>query len=322
MDSRVGWSPELSPSRRELSLARTRGGRAACATIVVFGVLTLAAVVAACSTSANDPNGQGGPGSPGLVDDSGVAPAVKVTDGSADGADATSGCDELGSLKANNLTASYDTDSRWFTGAVPGRPSLTELTVLGVGSPSSLQGNIVALGTGLNANYATCTHCMMVLAGCTATDCTGAKKFFAELGSAYFNQVSSGPGEPFAGQFADVTLREVTLDANYTSTDVPNGACLHLTSFTFSALTPANATDGGDSSDGANTTGGGGRGVGSSGTSGPPPLDRDGDSGTTPGSDSGSDGGQCSVQLCKASNPCCDPLSCVIKGGAQFGLCE
>ena len=133
-------------------------------------LLAVTAVAIACSsTSADDPNGTG-PNAPGLLEDGGVAPSVKITDGSANDADDAR---RLGSLNATSLTASYDTDSRWFTGAVPGRPSLTELTELtelGVGTPSSLQGNIAALGTGVNANYATCTHCMMVLAGYTATD--------------------------------------------------------------------------------------------------------------------------------------------------------
>jgi hypothetical protein len=285
----------------------------------LFGVFVVTAVAIACSSKSADDSNSQGPSTPGL-DDSGVAPAVKVTDGSADGADATSGCAELGNLSATNLTASYDTSSRWFTGAVPGRPSLTELTVLAVGTPTNLQGNIVALGTGLNANYATCTHCMIVLAGCTATDCNGAKKFFAELGSAYFNQVSSGPGEPFAGQFANVTLREVTLDASYTSTDVPNGACLHLSSFAFSALTSASATDGGDSSDGGNTTGGGGRGVGASGSPNPTGFSADGEFAPPDAGDAstGPDGGACKPvgALCGILlGNCCAPHVCTQIGG-------
>jgi hypothetical protein len=286
----------------------------------VFGVLAVTAVAVACSsTSADDPK-QGQDPNPFGVD-GGVAPNVLVADGSANDADAKSACEELGSLKATSLTASYDTDSRWFTGAVPARPSLTQLTVLAVGSPADLQGKIVALGTGPNANYATCTHCMIVLVGCSATNCDSARKFFGEAGSAYFSQVASGPGQPFVGEFDDVTLREVKLDAKYTSTDVPSGACLHLTSFVFSGATPASATDAGDSGSSANGTGSAGRAGGATGTVGAPDINGDAvtpDAGAGADGDAGGGGGGgagpcqplgavCSIVL----HPCCAPLSCV-----------
>jgi hypothetical protein len=304
---------ELCENRGRSTIVREYEMRVSVARFFL-GVLALAAVAVACSsTPADDPSpGQGGSNPSGVVDDGGVGPAVALIDGSANDADAKSGCDELGALNASGLTASYDTASRWFTGALSGRPSLTQLTVVGVGTPSDLQGKVVALGAGLNDNYATCTHCMIVLVGCTATDCNSAKKFFAEAGSAYFNQVASGPGQPFVGQFTDVTLREITLDASFTSTDVPGGACLHLASFAFSAKTPANATDAGGSSDGGNATGSGGKGVGSVGTTDPPLVIRP------------SDAGVCvpeSAACVTTGAPCCEPFSCVADVGTTQGTC-
>jgi hypothetical protein len=231
---------------------------------LLAGGLAAAACALACSSSSAP--SESAPGGGGLDSGASLNPTVSGQDAAPTGDASTEVCEELGALTATGVAALYDVDSRWFRGGLSGRPVATDLAVAAMGSASSLQGALVTLGAGVNANYATCTHCLRVQLGCTATDCAGASNYFAKSGSALFNQVSSGPSQVFAGQFVDVTLRPVTIDPKtFVSTEIA-GPCFHLTSFTFSSKTAAQPTDGGttggdggDGGDADSGTGSGGR---------------------------------------------------------------
>jgi hypothetical protein len=237
------------------------------ARLLASGLAAASFALACSSTPSNEPSPSGG----GLDDGGGtINPTVSGQDATATGDASTEVCEELGTLTATGVVASYDADSRWFRGGLTGRPAATDLAVLAMGSPASLQGALATLGVGANDNFATCTHCLRVLLGCTATGCDQATSYLAKSGTALFNQVSSGPSQAFAGQFVDVTLRPVTIDPKtFVSTDIA-GRCFHLTSFSFDAKTTALANDGGapksDGGDagGSSPTGSGGRGGGGS----------------------------------------------------------
>jgi hypothetical protein len=255
------WCGTIHRMRDRRSGPRLR--LALAARLVAGGVAAAAFALACSSTSAPS---SGAPSGGGLDDGGGnLNPTVSGQDAAATGDASTEVCEELGTLSATSVVASYDADSRWFRGSLTGRLVATDLAVVAMGSAASLQGALATLGVDANANFATCTHCLRVLLGCTTTGCDGATSYLAKSGTALFNQVSSGPSQSFAGQFVDVTLRPVTIDPQtFVSTDLA-GPCFHLTSFNFDAKTAAVAIDGGgmgrDGGDagGDNATGSGGR---------------------------------------------------------------
>lgn len=189
------------------------------------------------------------------------------------------GCEELGALSATALTGALDTtnapESQTTSFTLPNRPSLTKVKVVAVGTPSELVGKGAVLGASDNASYATCTHCLIVAIGCTATSCADAAIFFPRAGTGTFTALAEGSGQPFAGTFTDVELEQVTLDPQtLASTPVVNGACMRVASLTFGAspTEPSSADAGGS------TTSSGGSSSG------------DADSGEA-GADSGTDSG-------------------------------
>jgi hypothetical protein len=82
------------------------------------------------------------------------------------------------------------------------------------------------LGSGIEANYATCEHCIVLY------EDTG-KVFFQQLGS--MTITSLGANENMcAGSFSNVTVIEVTINPmTFTSTPVPGGACYTLVNGTW-----------------------------------------------------------------------------------------
>ena len=195
---------------------------------------------------------------------------------------AAPGCEELGRVVGTSLAARLvSSTQRSIALPLANRAVASRVAVVGVGLSTSLTGKTVPLGTGDNANYATCTHCLVAAIGCT-TDCSKAAWFFARSGTALFTAVPGAPGQAFTGRYTDVILEEVRVDlATGHSSKVEGGACLHIEELAFDGSTASSTspTDGGSTSSSSGGTADGG----SSGAASPS------DAGT--GSSSGSGGG-------------------------------
>lgn len=91
----------------------------------------------------------------------------------------------------------------------------------------------VDLGDATNNNYISCQACVRVLED--STDMGPARDFFQAAGT-----LELGATTPFyiAGTLTDVTLVEVTIAEDFTTTPVPGGACLHIASYTFDIPAP------------------------------------------------------------------------------------
>jgi hypothetical protein len=89
------------------------------------------------------------------------------------------------------------------------------------------------LGSGDNANYATCTACVGAFEGATSAE----RSYFADSG---FLILDEDPlGGRLLGRLQNVRLVEVTIDeASFTSTPVPGGACLTIGTATLDSGTP------------------------------------------------------------------------------------
>ncbi|MBW2702643.1 MAG: hypothetical protein JRF33_17625 [Deltaproteobacteria bacterium] len=100
-------------------------------------------------------------------------------------------------------------------------------------------GSIDLASAGVNDNYRTCSQCMVVLEDIAADGSSVARYYFQESGS----MVVSAGTPPQEGSLdvtlTDVTLVEVTIDAEYNSTPVAGGQCLHITAATLSTGTVA-----------------------------------------------------------------------------------
>jgi hypothetical protein len=182
-------------------------------------------------------------------------------------------CEELGALSATALSGTLDTttESQTTSFTLPNRPSATKVKVVAVGDPSDLIGKGAVLGASLNANYGSCSHCLVVAIGCTASSCSGAALFFPRAGTGTFTALAAKDGQPFSGQFDDVVLEQVSIDPKtFASTPVVNGACMHVSTLTFgSTLSSAEsgASGAGTSASSASSASSGGNDGGKSSTS-------------------------------------------------------
>jgi hypothetical protein len=184
------------------------------------------------------------------------------------------GCEALGTLVGNGLEASLDSATRRSV-AVPlvSRPTATRVSVQGVGLSAELSGKTIALGVAANTGNDTCTHCLLIVVGCTGGDCSAATYYFPRSGTATFTAVASAAGQPFGGRFRDVILEHVTIDPVSGATRaVGDGRCLYVKDLAFDAVVPTNeagepTTDGGaeDSGKEDSSSGGGGTGKGGGG---------------------------------------------------------
>lgn len=81
-------------------------------------------------------------------------------------------------------------------------------------------------------NYETCHTCLLIYADCPDEGACG-KAFLAQSGTLTIS-TNGGPGGRLVGALADVTLTEVTIDANtYVSTPVDGGETWCVPSFAF-----------------------------------------------------------------------------------------
>jgi uncharacterized membrane protein YgcG len=192
------------------------------------------------------------------------------------------GCEALGTLVGNGLSASLDSATRRSV-AVPlvSRPTATRVAVQGVGASSDLSGKTIALGVAANSANDTCTHCLLIAVGCTGDDCSSATYYFPRSGTATFTAVASAAGQPFGGRFSDVILEHVTIDpATGATRAAGDDHCLYVKDLAFDALVPEESVlppsdvdadvdgGGGTEDDGGSSTsssGGGGTGKGGGG---------------------------------------------------------
>ncbi len=95
----------------------------------------------------------------------------------------------------------------------------------------------IDLGAGGNANYGTCTTCILAGEDLDTSTADYAKAYFQTSGTIELGATSA----PFiVGTLTDVTLVEVTLAPapDFTSTPVAGGACLHIASATIDFPAP------------------------------------------------------------------------------------
>lgn len=179
-------------------------------------------------------------------------------------------CEELGSLAGATGDARYvNSELRSLSLPLASRAVPSKIAVIGIGTRSQLLGTEAVLGAAQNANYETCTHCIVIAVGCT-TDCTAGTWFYPRSGKATFNAVPSVSGESFKGTFTDVTLEEVRVDfATGISTPVPSGACFHVSTLSFDAVAKSESgtttSSSGTTTDSGTIDSGGGSSGGSSG---------------------------------------------------------
>ena len=86
------------------------------------------------------------------------------------------------------------------------------------------------LGAGADVNYKTCSRCVVVFQDDNGTDPVGAL-FFQASGTLTAADSGHAIGMPHV-VLTDVTLVEVIVDAQFVSTPVPGGRCLHLATAT------------------------------------------------------------------------------------------
>lgn len=88
----------------------------------------------------------------------------------------------------------------------------------------SLASGSFALGSGPNANYATCEQCLLLVQDATSAEPT---VFFADSGELIITQAPGTASLPI--ELQAVRLIEVTINPDdFNSTPVPDGACLLL----------------------------------------------------------------------------------------------
>ena len=83
-------------------------------------------------------------------------------------------------------------------------------------------------------NYATCTNCITLYTACDAFLSNCSKTFLAISGSLTISEVGAS-GSNFSGSLANVTLVEVTIAPDLTSTKVENGATYCIPDYSYSA---------------------------------------------------------------------------------------
>jgi hypothetical protein len=194
---------------------------------LVFGVGVVALVaLAACTRDAERPDLPAILGNPNPAE-------VTSTDGVSHSS--LQSCEDFGTLAGDAAAIKLigATLSSASFNAVA-RPQTTKLTILASGDPTQLVGKSAPVGTGDNANFATCTHCFVVAIGCAGSDCSRAALFYPRSGSATFASVATAVGQTFEGTLENAELVQVTIDTQtQTSTPVAGGACIKVPTLTF-----------------------------------------------------------------------------------------
>ena len=96
-------------------------------------------------------------------------------------------------------------------------------------------------------NFATCSRCVLLFVD--PDDAVPGKTFYQSSGTLVLDAGSDQIDGAISGTFTDLTLVEVTIGSDYTSTPVPGGACLHLASASAVAMAPPPPSDAGAPTD-------------------------------------------------------------------------
>jgi hypothetical protein len=198
---------------------------------VVLGSLTLGLAGSLISVGCGDDEGSGGSAATTTAETSTTAttgsPTTTTTQAST--STGTSGCIELTPedfVRSNTEIGSYFFATPEIGGSDPDSLNL-EFYIYEKGDPYPT--GTIDLSAGENGNYNSCSTCVLLLQD-VAGDGSVVKYFFQQSGTMELGTTS----HPFiSGSVSDVTLVEVTIDPDYTTTPVPGGECLHVASATF-----------------------------------------------------------------------------------------
>ena len=122
------------------------------------------------------------------------------------------------------------------SGNVIGSRELEDIMTLHFyGNPYTLEEGTIDLGTGDNANYETCTECLLLYEDLDFINNKYGRTFFQQKGELVFDEVREGTFE--SRGHASFRLVEVEID-DYTSesTQVPGGACYEVENMTWDTI--------------------------------------------------------------------------------------
>jgi hypothetical protein len=196
-------------------------------------------------SSAGDPGegGDSGEGTAGGGSDGGGAgdgsagegTAGEGGDGAGGGSAGSAGSEGCAEIELGELVAVHT-----FAGRVTSAAFLSQASPIGTAAPDILttsfytgggyEGHLIGsftLGTGDEANYETCQRCVLFARD---ADTANERLFFASAGQI---TIAAGSAQTIGyGTFSltDVTLREITFDAQFVSSFVPDGLCVQLAS--------------------------------------------------------------------------------------------
>jgi hypothetical protein len=184
-------------------------------------------------------NGEGGDSGEGTAGEGGHAgsasegTAGEGGDGASAGSAGSGGSNDCAEIELAELVAVHT-----FAGRVTSAAFLSQSSSLGAAAPDILttsfytgggyEGHLIGsfpLGTEKEANYETCERCVLFARDADTTD---ERLFFASSGQI---TIAAGSAQTIGYgtfSFTNVTLREVTLDAQLVSTFVPDGLCVQL----------------------------------------------------------------------------------------------
>jgi hypothetical protein len=89
-----------------------------------------------------------------------------------------------------------------------------------------------------NDNYATCDQCVYLYQDIDPVTEIEDKFFFQSEGTLTVTETDPSLPNVSKGSLTNVKLVEVTLDANYNSTPVPNGVCYVIPTLSWDTMTP------------------------------------------------------------------------------------
>lgn len=202
-----------------------------------LGAVGIGLIVMACTQDAQRPD---------LPTTLGNTEPVTIVgaDGTSHAALSTAGaCEDVGTFTGSALSVKMASNVESATWSAVDRPQPARFTIFASGSASELSNKTVDLATGVNTNFATCSHCFIVAIGCTGSDCSKAAFFYPRSGTAVFTKVASAANQPFEGRLENADLVQVVIDSSSDkSSVVPKGACMHVQTLSFSGTTSSTAT--------------------------------------------------------------------------------
>lgn len=163
--------------------------------------------------------------------ESSLAVTTDAASSGAGGSGGSSACTEVtatafAELAADGIVGVYDSSVLPNLGAA--EVDILNLQLYGPGAGVGLDGGNTGsfdLASGIDANYGTCARCLLLFQDPTTFN----RQFFQQSGTLAIDATSNQLNGTIHATITDVTLIEVTINSgSYTSTPVPNGACLHI----------------------------------------------------------------------------------------------